>query len=65
MQILSLQNIKKEFHGEVLFENITFSMNENDRVALIGNNGCGKTTLLKMILKQEEVTSGIIVTQAK
>lgn len=60
MQILSIQDLKKEFLGETLFENISFSMNDKDRVALIGNNGTGKSTLLKMILGKEEITKGII-----
>ncbi len=61
MQVLSIQDLKKEFQGEVLFDHVNFSMNSSDRVALIGNNGCGKSTLLKMILSKEEITSGAIV----
>lgn len=65
MQILSLQNVGKEFSSEYLFENITFAMNDKDRVALIGNNGCGKSTLLKMILGKEEISKGIIALNSK
>ncbi len=65
MQILSLQNLTKEFSGEILFNNISFAMNDKDRVALIGNNGTGKTTLLKMILGQEEITNGTIAISNK
>ncbi len=61
MQVLSIQDLKKEFQGEILFDHVNFSMNSSDRVALIGNNGCGKSTLLKMILSKEEITSGAIV----
>lgn len=60
MQILSIQDLKKEFAGVTLFEHISFAMNDNDRVALIGNNGSGKSTLLKMILGKEEITKGTI-----
>ena len=60
MQILSIQDLKKEFAGVTLFEHVSFAMNDNDRVALIGNNGSGKSTLLKMILGKEEITKGII-----
>ena len=45
MQILSIQDLKKEFAGVTLFEHVSFAMNDNDRVALIGNNGSGKTSL--------------------
>ncbi len=60
MQLVAIQNLKKEFTGEVLFDNINFTINDKDRVALVGNNGCGKSTLLKMLINKEEVTGGVI-----
>lgn len=60
MQLVAIQNLKKEFTGEVLFENVNLTINDKDRVALVGNNGCGKSTLLKMLINKEEVTGGII-----
>ena len=54
MQLVSLQDVKKEFLGDILFEHVTFHINEKDRIALIGNNGCGKSTLLKIILGKDE-----------
>ena len=60
MQILDVQNLKKEFNGEVLFSNVSFSINEKDCLAIIGPNGNGKTTLLKMILGEEEIDGGNI-----
>ena len=38
----------KGFGGNTLFENIQFEVRNNEKIALIGNNGCGKTTLLKI-----------------
>ena len=61
MQILTLQNVKKEFGDTLLFDKVSFLINDNDRVALIGPNGNGKTTLLKMIIGEEEITSGEII----
>lgn len=58
MQILNVQQLKKEFGDEVLFENVSFSINDNDRLALIGPNGNGKSTLIKILLGQIDKTSG-------
>lgn len=44
------ENLKKEFNGRVLFENSNFMINPGDKVAIVGNNGTGKTTLINMIL---------------
>jgi len=53
MAILQFKNINKAFGGEYLLKNINFSIDQNDKIALIGLNGCGKTTLIKMILGEE------------
>lgn len=58
MQILNIQQLKKEFGDEILFENVSFSLNDNDRLALIGPNGNGKSTLIKILLNQVDKTSG-------
>lgn len=65
MKILTVSKLQKEFNGEVLFRNISFDINSNEKIALIGKNGTGKSTLLKMILKQENVDSGEIHTNNK
>jgi ATPase subunit of ABC transporter with duplicated ATPase domains len=46
------------FGGTTLFDNIHFSLNKGEKVALLGNNGVGKSTLLKIIANQLEPTSG-------
>jgi len=48
----------KEFEGRVLFENIDFLVSGGDRVGIIGANGCGKTTLLRMLLGLERDFTG-------
>ncbi|MGN1344973.1 MAG: ribosomal protection-like ABC-F family protein [Traorella sp.] len=50
----------KGFGGVSLFENIQFEIRNNEKIAIIGNNGCGKTTLLRIIAKEEELDSGVI-----
>ncbi len=53
MSILTASNLTKRFGIVELFSNLTLSIHEKERVALIGANGCGKTTLLKMLIGEE------------
>ena len=48
-----------------VFENIDFTINENERVALVGRNGSGKTTLLKVLTGQQELSSGQVFKNSK
>lgn len=52
------KNLTKTFIGDPLFQNIDFTVGGNLKIGLVGRNGCGKTTLLKIIMGLEEVTSG-------
>lgn len=54
MALLHVDNLYKSFSGETLFKNISFSIDEKDKIGVIGVNGAGKTTLIKMILEEEE-----------
>jgi ATP-binding cassette subfamily F protein 3 len=65
MNILSISKLKKEFNGEVLFQNISFDINSKDKIALIGKNGTGKSTLLKMILGDIQIDEGEINKSSK
>ncbi len=58
MAVVSAQNLKFDFAGKVLFENVSFDVFEGDIVGLIGANGTGKTTLFKLILGELEPTEG-------
>lgn len=52
MAVLSVNGIYKSFKDKTVLEDITFSVNKNDKIAIIGDNGEGKTTLFKIITKQ-------------
>jgi ATP-binding cassette, subfamily F, member 3 len=56
--MISVDAVTVEFNGSALFSNITFNINENDRIALMGKNGAGKSTLLKIIAGYAKPTRG-------
>src|SRR5690606_35694943 len=56
--MISVDAVSVEFNGAALFSNITFNINENDRIALMGKNGAGKSTLLKIIAGEGKPTRG-------
>ena len=58
--LLQVENLTKSFGDLVLFRDITFSISEGQRVGLIAKNGNGKTTLLKMLSREEGCDSGKI-----
>ncbi|ADR20537.1 glycosyl transferase family 2 [Marivirga tractuosa] len=58
--MISADAVGVEFSGSTLFNNITFNINENDRIALMGKNGAGKSTLLKIIAGENKPTYGKI-----
>jgi ATP-binding cassette, subfamily F, member 3 len=58
--MISVDAVTVEFNGSALFSNITFNINENDRIALMGKNGAGKSTLLKIIAGYAKPTRGKI-----
>jgi ABC transport system ATP-binding/permease protein len=58
MTIFTLRSIKKDFGIKELLTNASFSLDEGDKVGLIGTNGSGKSTLLKMIAGLESIDSG-------
>lgn len=50
--LLSLENVYKYFNGEPVLENICLTVNEGERIGIVGVNGCGKTTLLSIITQR-------------
>ncbi len=58
--MISLSNISVHFTGADLFSNVSFNINDRDRIGLVGKNGTGKTTLLKLISGQMEPETGTI-----
>ena len=56
--MISVDAVTVEFNGSALFKDISFNINENDRIALMGKNGAGKSTLLKIIAGEKKPTKG-------
>ena len=59
--ILQLEHISKSFGGRVLFSDVTFKLEEYDRLALVGPNGAGKTTMLNIISGEEDADEGRVL----
>ena len=60
MNLLTIENMSKSYTDRVLFDNISLGINEGDKIGVIGINGTGKSTLLKIIAGVEEGDSGTI-----
>ncbi|WP_040248427.1 ABC-F family ATP-binding cassette domain-containing protein [Psychroserpens mesophilus] len=58
--MLNIHNLSISFQGDFLFEDITFKLSPGDRIGLIGKNGAGKSTMLKILSKELEPDSGQI-----
>jgi ATP-binding cassette subfamily F protein 3 len=56
--MLKVNNLCKQYGPQVLFEDVSFSLTQGEKVGLVGRNGHGKSTLFKIILGQEEADSG-------
>ena len=61
MILLNIENISKQYTERLLLDNISFGINQGDKIGLIGINGTGKTTLLKLLTNIEEADSGRII----
>lgn len=57
--LLSLSKVTKSFSERVLFHDVSFSVAENDKIGLVGQNGCGKTTLFKILLDETDFSGDI------
>lgn len=55
---LVIKGLKKSFGGDTLFENVDIHIRKGEKVFIVGPNGCGKTTLLKIVLGFENVSAG-------
>jgi ABC transport system ATP-binding/permease protein len=61
MNILSLENVSKNYGFKPLFENVTLGFEDTDKIGIIGANGSGKTTLLRVIADAETPDSGRVI----
>lgn len=59
--MISINNLSVQFTGQNLFDNVTFNINDRDRIGLVGKNGAGKSTLLKILCGWQEPETGVIV----
>lgn len=62
--MISVENLKVEFGIKPLFSDVTFVINDRDRIALVGKNGAGKSTMLKILCGKQKATDGVVVTSA-
>ena len=60
MPIVSVIQVGKSFGAERIFEDVSFQINEDDRIGLVGPNGAGKSTLLNILAGREEPDEGTI-----
>ncbi|SHF41249.1 ATP-binding cassette, subfamily F, member 3 [Arenibacter palladensis] len=58
--MISVDGITVEFSGDTLFSDVSFVINENDKIALMGKNGAGKSTMMKIIAGEQKATRGHI-----
>lgn len=63
MVCISVDSLFKRMNDRVLFQDVTFSIQEQEKVALIGTNGSGKSTLLKILAQEETIDGGRILTK--
>ena len=61
MDIIELKNVSKFYLTQKLYDNVNFTISSKDKIALLGNNGVGKSTLLKIILEEEIPDDGEII----
>ncbi|MFC0273903.1 ribosomal protection-like ABC-F family protein [Metabacillus herbersteinensis] len=60
MIICSINEISKSFGGQLVIDQLSLELQENDRIGLVGRNGSGKTTIFKLIAGSEQVDKGVI-----
>ncbi|MDD3775320.1 MAG: ABC-F family ATP-binding cassette domain-containing protein [Sulfurovaceae bacterium] len=63
MALVDLFAVKKQYNIKILLDGVDFHLNEGERIAIVGQNGCGKSTLMKIIAGMEEPTEGKRVVQ--
>ena len=59
--MINIESLNKSYSGNFLFKDVSFQLNRRERVGLVGRNGHGKTTLFRMLTKQEQPDSGTII----
>lgn len=60
LEMISVQNLSVEFNCTALFKEVNFVINKKDKIALVGKNGAGKSTMLKIIAGLQKPTTGVV-----
>ena len=63
MNIINIEHISTVYGEKVIFDDISYGIHQGDKIGIIGINGTGKTTLLRMIAGEKEPDSGQIIRQ--
>ena len=58
--MISIEGLKVEFNATPLFEDVSYVINKKDRIALVGKNGAGKSTMLKILAGLQQPTAGVV-----
>jgi len=61
MNYISVENLTKTYGIVTLFEDISFNINEGDKIAIVAKNGSGKTTLLNILMGKDFADSGMVI----
>ena len=61
--LLEATALSKSFGENLLFSDVTFKIEDNDKIGLVGQNGSGKTTLFKLLCREEEPDGGQVITK--
>ena len=59
--LLSVRNLAKAYGAITVLDNVSFTVNSDDRIGIVGMNGTGKTTLLRILVGQETMDSGSVL----
>ena len=57
---ITVSNINKKYNGQIVLEDVSFDVNEGEFISILGSSGCGKTTLLKILIGIELPDTGSI-----
>ena len=58
--MISFSNVSKQYGGQILFVDASFFVGDGEKVGLVGANGCGKSTIFRMITEEEHPDDGLV-----